>query len=337
MLTNSDIQKFDSVNMHKIYDEWPKIAKIAVNSKLEKINLTNINHIVFCGMGGSGTIGDILASILSKTNIHVCVTKGYVLPKTVDKNTLIIFTSISGNTDEINHLIRSANLIHSNIIAFTSGGKLEDFCTKNNLSFRKIKMTNSPRASLVNYIYSIINVLEPILPIEKNDIDESIVCMEELQKQISSNNLNLTNPALNLANWIKNTPLIYYPWGLGASAIRFKNSLQENSKSHAFAEDVIEMCHNGIVSWEQSSDMQPIMIEGHNDNIKTKERWEILKDYFKINNIEFREIHSVQGSILSKLINLIYFLDYTSIYLAFLRGMDPSPVSSIDFIKSKLN
>jgi len=33
---------------------------------------------------------------------------------------------------------------------------------------------------------------------------------------------------------------------------------------------------------------------------------------------------------------LIYLLDYTTIYLSAIRGIDPSPVKSIDFIKSKI-
>jgi len=54
----------------------------------------------------------------------------------------------------------------------------------------------------------------------------------------------------------KEIPLIYYPYGLQAAAIRFKNSLQENSKIHVISEDVIETCHNGIVSWESKSNVK---------------------------------------------------------------------------------
>lgn len=76
-------------------------------------------------------------------------------------------------------------------------------------------------------------------------------------------------------------PVIYYPWGLQAAAIRFKNSLQENAKMHAIAEDVIEACHNGVVAWEKQSNFKPILLRGQDDYIKTKERWEILKDFFE--------------------------------------------------------
>ena len=156
------------------------------------------------------------------------------------------------------------------------------------------------------------------------------------KKNIGSHNLSSNNSAISLAEWINGIPLIYYPWGLQATAIRFKNSLQENAKIHAMIEDVIEACHNNIVSWESTSNVQPILIEGHDDYYKTKERWQILKEYFNKNSVGFKEVSSIKGSIISKLITLIYFLDYTSIYKAVFRGVDPTPVPSIDFIKKRL-
>ena len=54
------------------------------------------------------------------------------------------------------------------------------------------------------------------------------------------------------------------------------------------------------------------------------------------NEINYLEITSVTGSILSKIINLIYILDYSSIYCAVITKTDPTPVKSIKFIKSKL-
>jgi len=122
-----------------------------------------------------------------------------------------------------------------------------------------------------------------------------------------------------LAEWIKDIALIYYSWGLQSVATRFKNSLQENVKYHAMIEDVIETSHNGIVSWEKRSNVQPILIRGQDDHIKTKERWEILKEFLQQNEIEYKEIMSVNGSILTKIINLIYLLDYSTIYKSCFR------------------
>ena len=130
--------------------------------------------------------------------------------------------------------------------------------------------------------------------------------------------------------------MIYYPWGLQAAAIRFKSSLQENSKSHAMAEDVIEACHNGVVSWENNSNVKPILLQGEDDYIKTKERWIILKEFFENNKIQYWEVKSLKGNILTKLVNLIFLLDYASIYYAIFSKIDPAPIKAIDYIKSRL-
>jgi len=336
MISLSDIEKFDPGGMHKIYDKWPEIAKKAYEADFEEITFDGIDHIVFAGMGGSGAIGDLFSSILSKSNIHVSRVKGYLLPKTVDDSTLVIVSSVSGNTDETLTVLDSANNSDCNVVAFSSGGKTEEYCKKNQIDFRKIDMIHSPRSSFVNFTYSILKILKNTLPIEKNDILESIEQLENTHQQIHSSNLSDSNISLSLANWIISIPLIYYPHGLQSSAIRFKSSLQENSKTHAIIEDVVEACHNGIVAWEKPSSIQPILLQGQDDYFKTKERFEIIKDYFSENKIDFKEIHSVSGNILTKLITLNYLFDYASIYRAILSQIDPSPVKSIDFVKKRI-
>ena len=336
LLDISTLEKYDSQKMYKIYDKWPNIARESFELDQESINFQNIDHIVFVGMGGSGAIGDLFSSILSKSDIHISLIKGYLLPKTVDKNTLVIVTSVSGNTDESLTVLNSAKKIDCNLIAFSSGGKMKQFCEDNQIIFREIPVLHSPRTSLINFTYTILKILNSILPIEEKEIIESFEQLEIVRKQIGSHNLSNSNPAITLAKWITGIPNIYYPHGLESAAIRFKSSLQENSKTHVILEDVIEACHNGIVAWEKSSEIQPVLLQGEDDYIKTKERFDIIKDFFKKNEIDFKEINSVSGNILTKTICLIYILDYTSIYKAVLSKIDPSPVSSIDYIKSRL-
>ena len=323
--------------MYKIYDMWPGLAKKFFNMNHDSIDLKSIDHIVFVGMGGSGTIGDILSSILSKTNMHICVVKGYNLPKTVDASTLVVASSVSGNTLETVTVLDQAKKLGAKITAFSSGGKIEKYCNKNKIYYQKVPMLNSPRASLPIYLYSILNILAPIIPIKKTDVIDSIASLEQIKEKISSNNLNENNPSINIASWISGIPAIYYPMGLRSVATRFKNSLQENAKMHVFAEDVLEACHNGIVAWERQTEVKPILIQGRDDYIKTKELWKIVEEYFKIHEIDYKIINSIPGNILSKIMHLIYLLDYASIYKAILDKIDPTPVGSIDYVKNKFS
>jgi len=272
--------------MYTIYDKWPELAQEYYKKSHNPIDFKDVNHILFSGMGSSGAIGDLFSAILSKTNIHVSVVKGYLLPKTVDNKTLVVATSVSGNTVETLTTLDSANKVGCKLVAFSDGGKMQEYCEKNSIEHRDIPMLHSPRVSFAPYVYAILKILNSIIPISKKDIEESIQCLVKLGRKISSNNLNEKNLSLNLAEWISGIPLIYYPWGLQAAAIRFKNSLQENAKCHASVEDIIESSHNNIVSWEKPTNVTPILLQGEDDHVKTKQRWNILKKYFEKNNIE---------------------------------------------------
>jgi len=322
--------------MYEVYDRWPQIASDNFSTNFSKVDIKNIDHIVFAGMGGSGTIGDVFASILSKTDIHVSIVKGYLLPKTVDDNTLVVSTSISGNTLETISILKNVEKLNAEFVALSSGGIMEKYCKDKKIKYYKIKEEHSPRASFMAFLYSTLNILEQIVPVKKTDVSESIQSLFNVQKLISSKNLNKTNEALQIAEWIKEIPLVYYPWGLQSAAIRFKNSMQENAKMHIITEDVIEASHNGIVAWDKPKNIQPILIQGKDDFVKTKERWKIVKELFSEKGIQYKEIFSQQGNILNKLVGLIYLLDYTSIYNAIISKTDPSPIKSIDFIKKRL-
>ena len=332
-----DLDKIDSKKMCQVYDRWHNIAKQSYEQEFSRPDFKDIDHVVFVGMGGSGTIGDMFSAILSKKDIHTSIVKGYLLPKTVDSNTLIVATSISGNTNETLTVLEESLKTDARIIAISSGGIMEEIASKNNaISYFKIDQIHSPRASLFGFLYSTLNILQEFIPIEKSSVLESISQLEILQKQISSANLTDKNPALELAKWIDNIPIIYYPAGLRSAAIRFKNSLQENAKTHVITEDIIEACHNGIVAWEKPSNLKPLLIEGMDDYIKTRERWSILKEFLQSKNIRYKEVFSTEGSILTKLVCLVYYLDYVSIYRAILSKIDPSPVRPIEFIKSRI-
>ena len=146
----------------------------------------------------------------------------------MDVNTLVVAISVSGNTVETLNVLDSASKLDCKIISFSSGGKMQEYCTKHQIEHRKISQIHSPRASFPAFLYSMLKSLESIIPVSVEDIHESLNQLVDLKKYISSSNLSDTNPSLGLAEWISGIPMIYYPWGLQAAAVRFKNSLQEN-------------------------------------------------------------------------------------------------------------
>ena len=194
----SELRRYDSKKMYEAYEKWPEIAQENYCAKdSQKIQLKNIDHIVFAGVGGSGTVGDVISSILSKNDIHVNVVKGYLLPKTVDSNTMIITTSVSGNSKEALTVLQNAKKSKGKLLAFSSGGKMKKYSIKNKIPYYEIPEIHSPRASFTSYLYSILNVLEDVIPVKKQDVKESISRLTTTKKKISSTNLTNSNPALS--------------------------------------------------------------------------------------------------------------------------------------------
>ena len=328
---------YDKSQMVKAYEQWPNIAEeVYEKNNYEVCDFKNIKHIAFAGMGGSGTVGEIFSSILSKSGIHTSVIRSHLLPKTVNEETLVVITSISGNTEESLSIIKEAKKKNIQTIAYSSGGKIKEFCNNNQIKFQYLEKIHSPRTSLPSALYTMLKTLGPQFDISKNEVVNSINQMKKTKEKINSSQINEKNPSMKLAKWISGIPVIYYPHGLEAAAIRFKNSLQENAKIHVVAEEVLEACHNGIMSWERTSDMRCVLIRGADDHSKTKARLEIIKQYFNEKNIPFYEINSVTGDLLSKIINLVYELDFTSIYHALINQIDPSPLKSIEYIKENM-
>ena len=61
-----DLERIDKKCMFRAYDKWPEIARESFEKRFENIVIDDIDHIVFAGMGGSGSIGDTISAILSK-------------------------------------------------------------------------------------------------------------------------------------------------------------------------------------------------------------------------------------------------------------------------------
>src|SRR5205807_7831950 len=110
-------------------------------------------------------------------------------------------------------ILESAHKKHCKIVAFSSGGKMQEYCAKNKIEHRNFQQMHSPRASLPIFLYGILKTLGAIIPLKKVEVIESLGFLDELQKRIHSSNLDNKNPSLDIASWISGTPLVYYPFG----------------------------------------------------------------------------------------------------------------------------
>lgn len=292
------------------------------------------SNIVCCGMGGSAIGGDLLSNLLKdQIDIPVFVNRDYELPNFVGEKTLVFISSYSGNTEETLSAYREATLRTKNIVCITSGGKIE---SSNPKYILKVPSGYQPRCALGWLFVPMIVILHRlgIIKDPSSDLEESIELLSRLGKEFG---LEKSNP-YKLANKLMGKmPIIYSDLRFGAVARRWAGQLNENAKQFAHFNVFSELNHNEIVGFSGEPKIPCLTVilkdRGYNERIKL--RIEITKRIISPYT-EIEKVESEGKSLLARFFSLIYMGDWTSYWLATLKGIDPIPVERIEQLKKEL-
>lgn len=348
MLTPEEIKEIDKSSICDAYDQWPEYCGIAFgrNVNVDEKFFDGVTSIVFSGMGGSGTTGDILSDwIRLRCGVPIHVLKGYHIPAFVNENTLFIAMSVSGDTEETLNSMLEATSARARVVAISHGGKMENVCRKKGLTYVKIEQRILPRVSLPEVMYSALKLLTfgTFLGDMKSQIDDSIKTMKAIKEKICRDCTIERNPAKQLAKWIYGgMPSIYSSPLMRGVGIRFKNSVNENAKLNAIAGEMLDSCHNELVSWghrqngEEKMILKPILSRSGFDPEEVRVRFDVFKEVLKGNGHETVEVPLHGSTPLANIVSSLYLLDYSTIYLGILRRVDPTPIAPVFAFKDEM-
>jgi glucose/mannose-6-phosphate isomerase len=312
--------------------------RIGVDVSIDKPDL-EIRNVVIAGMGGSGIGGDIVMSLnRDYLKVPIEVVKAYSIPNYVNKNTLFIASSYSGNTEETNSCLKEAIAKNAIISVITSGGKILERADEVEASKLIIPgEVNCPRAHVGLSFISLLFTLNKFSLIS----DYFIKQIENGASLIEQDKDILVARAKELAMSIKSKlPIIYSDEAFYPVALRLQQQINENSKKIAHINVFPEMNHNELVGWadDKSNFDSLILIYLKNKFIHplVAKRMEICKDVFREKIDGLIEIDGKGDSLLEQYIYLFHLIDWTSYFIAIENETDPFPVDNIDYLKSKL-
>ena len=305
----------------------------------------NIHNIVIAGMGGSAIGGDINNMLLrDDLAIPLIVSRNYNIPKWANKHTLVIMSSYSGDTEETLSAFDDALLKECHIIGITTGGTLLKKISGNNLDHIMMPKGLQPRAALA---YSFVPMLYLFLELGLIEIDlhnnliNSVTLLKSVRDSYRYNDEN--NKTWTLSNKIYNTIPIIYGESENTSiiALRWSNQLCENSKMLSFCNELPEFNHNEIVGWENNTSIiEKLSIIWLNDE-SNHERIDIRQEITSkiLDNVVDKQFEiSLNGNTrFERLLHLIHFGDWVSLWCAYLHNTDPSPVEKIANLKNELS
>jgi len=339
------IRRIDKSNMLSFCVEAP--AHYAQAAKLAKTLLVDYpkpDTIVVAGMGGSGIGGELLKDwTRDRITVPVEVCKEYSLPAYANKHTLVLVVSYSGETEETLSVFRDAIKRKCMIVCVSSGGKLHEFSEKLGFPHLLVPSGMAPRATLPYLFLPLIATLEKIGLISSFDkeISETIRVLEQVSADNSPEIPSGRNFSKKLAVNINGTvPAVYGFGSYRTVAQRLKTQFNENSKNPAKWESFPELDHNEIVGWEEAKQFtkcfSAIFVRDGEEPPEIRQRIEVTRELMSRHVKKLFDVHSLGESLLAKMASVICTGDFTSVYLAVLRGIDPTPVKTITLLKQKL-
>lgn len=340
------MKRIDKSDMISFCVEAPKHCQEAAKmAEAVRINYSKPQTIIVAGMGGSAIGGELLKDwTRDKIDVPIEICREYSLPAYANKKTLVFVISYSGETEEALSMFLDATKRNCMTFCISSGGKLLRFAEKLSLRYLRLPSGFPPRAALPYLFLPMPIILEKLRLISNvsSEISEAIKVLEQVEDENSPKTPLNDNSSKMLASKINGTVPVVYGFGIyRAVAQRYKQQLNENSKIPAKWESFPELNHNEIVGWggakELSNNFSTIFIREMDEPEEIRQRIEATKELMSQEATKkIFEVWSSGQSRLAKMLCTIYIGDFTSVYLAILRGVDPTPVKTISLLKERI-
>jgi glucose/mannose-6-phosphate isomerase len=308
-----------------------------------------LRNILILGVGGSAIGGELLRDWLrDRISIPIGICRDYTLPAYADRNTLVCAISYSGETEETLSAFVDAVKKRCVVFAITSGGHLLSFSKKLQIPYMIVPGGLPPRAAFPYLFLPLAIIMEKLSVVSsvEMEIEEVISVAEKVLKENSPQIPLKDNLAKDLAWKLRGTiPVVYGFKQYCSVAHRWKMQFDENSKMVNKYDVFPELDHNEVMGWQASEkftkNFSVVLIRDREEPAEIKLRIESTKSLALRRVRDVLEVFSEGEDRLAKMLSTICLGDLVSVYLAILKGVDPTPVGTITdikmAIKKKLN
>lgn len=300
--------------------------------------------IVVLGMGGSGVGGDLLQALLGPTfPVPVVVVKDRRIPAFVGPQSLLFACSHSGDTEETLEAYAAAKEAGAPAVVITSGGALAALAGQRGDPVVHLPAGLPPRAAVPYLFLPMVSALRRLTHMGELSAEWAGAreVLRGLVDELGPTARAERNPAKRLAaRLVGHLPAIYASSpALAPVAYRWKCQFNENSKTLALWNTFPELNHNETVGWEDQTvarQIAVVLLREPEEDPAVARRVMATRDVAFGAAASVDEVRARGASRLARLLSLVLFGDFVSVYLALLRGVDPTPVGPIDEIKRRL-
>lgn len=307
----------------------------------------DLDAVVVAGMGGSGISADVgVVAARDRGRVPVVAAKEAVLPAFVGPRTLVVGVSHSGATTETLECVEAAHAAGASCYVITSGGALAARATELGCPVAAVPGEGQPRANLPNLASALLVALERAGAVAGmvDQFNSLPAFLDETMRTWRADVPLRINPVKQLASDMAELVPVFYAargW-MGIAALRGKCQVNENAERPAFWDELPELAHNELVAWtsphEISARTGVVLIRSADDETPAIARgFELLAEAVGERAAHVAPVRFEGPTPLARLAAACTFVDILSVHLAFLGGVDPTPVRAIAAFKRGLS
>lgn len=321
--------------------------------------------VVITGMGGSGLAADVAVAVAGRScPVQVLAHRGHRLPGWVGPMDVVVAVSCSGSTEETLAVLDEAVRRGCRVVTVGAAGSPLAMRTENSRAVHVAVDARGrmPRANLWGLAVPVLLVLDALGLAHVSRADLAVLAddLDSISSRCGPAAGSVTNPAKRTALQLSGT--LPYVWGsselAAVAAARFAALLAENAKHPAVHGELTEVHHNQVVVMAgrfgslvgDGDDIFRDRVEDDPPGRLHRMRLLLLRDPDEIPEVARRraathglaarygvpvdEMLAEGGHPLQRLASLVAPLDFASVYLGLLQGIDPSPIEPITVLKS---
>jgi glucose/mannose-6-phosphate isomerase len=318
--------------------------------------------VVVAGMGGSGIAGDVLAAMAAPSaQAPVVVQREPGLPGWVGAADVVVAVSCSGGTQETLAAADEAVRRGATLVGIgADGSPLARRCTQARAPFVPVLKQLAPRASMWALATPVLVAggRLGLVDLSAADFEAAASRLEAVSEACRPDREAFVNPAKQLAlALVGSLPMV---WGAGTTggvaAYRFGCQLAENAKYPAAMGALPEAHHNQVVTFDgplaggsaaadlfrdrvdEADPLRLRLVIVHDDegSAEVSARVSVSEQIASERGVPVSSLRSEGAGPVERLASLVGVIDYATVYLALLLGVDPTPVAPIDALKRRL-
>lgn len=313
--------------------------------KVESANLQpwdSPGGMVVAGMGGSAVGGALARAMLGDhASRPILASRTYGLPAWTTPDTTVLCASYSGDTEETLACYEAAGALGARRVTVTSGGQLAELARADGVPVIPVAGGFQPRAAVAYMTVAALEVarLCGAGPRMGAEIDVAADYLEQLVVEWGADSAEDSEAKMLARALHDSVPCIAGSGLTSPIAYRWKCQFNENAKIPAFTHELPELDHNELVGWQDASSLgrfAAVFLDDSDTPPRVKERIALTSELIGDQATSTHVIESRGRTTVERVFSLVLLGDLLSLYVAVLRGTDPTPVDVIETLKARL-